>query len=891
MRRFLFRLANLFLPRRAEREMGREMESHLALMAEEFERRGLSPSEAARTARLAYGGVDQARELHRDARSFVWIEQLVKDLRYASRNLRRSPGFTLVAAAVLALGIGANASIFAVYNAIALKPLPVADPGRVVRLKRWFARRTIGDVQYNFAYPEYQYLREHAVAISALVAASESFPVTARLAERELPNPLTGHAVSTNYFADLGIPPWLGRMFLPDEERSVVLSYSFWQREFRGDTKAIGQTIELNRAVYTIIGVAPRDFTGTAVFPAQADFWAPLPAIEQLDPTYGPGWRDWRDSTSPGFQLLARVKNGYWRSQARAEMDWLVREFLAGRREPDRTTAITLERTSYLGTAGDINGFRASAAALWTAVSLILLVACANVANMSLARGAARRREIALRLAIGARRGRVVRQLLIEAILVAVLGGLGAVLAAGWAGHMLWAALSGILQGFRIHLFELDPAPDWRLFAYGLAISVATGILFGLAPALRLTRVDLHAAMKDQNPMSLGPAGRSGLRGVFLATQVAVSVLLLMTSGILLTAQSDSANEPGFDTRNTYLLLNYNEPGDSKTNTRRIRERLMRVPELSGVAIGDVPLMGNGLSVPMTVGPSVRETLVSYESDGYFEAMGIRILRGRGFTRVEADSLAPVAIVSDATARFFWPGLDPLGKRFTLSGAYQKKLIEFEVVGVAKDIRYEVITELDPGHVYLPTDSGEGRLFGGLVFRIRGDRGRALQAVRAALQSANPKSAPALAMVSMEDGPVAIQRKFMAALARFSSVLTFIALMLAAAGVYGVVAFLVSLRKRELGIRIALGASARQVLSIVIGDALRPVLVGMLIGFPLAGGLSILLDSSQSFRESLFLDPVAYGFLAVVLVIALAAGAAPAQRALRIDPAMSLRDE
>ncbi len=398
MRRLFARFANLFRRRGAEREMSREIEAHLALLREDFERRGMSAEEAMLAARREYGGVELAKELHREARSFIWMEQLLKDVRYAWRNLLRSPGFTLAAAIALALGIGANAAIFGVYNSVALKQLPVADPGRVVRLKRWFQQKR-DETQYSFADSEYRYVRDRNGIFSAVVAsyggvdADGGISTLASIGGSAEQEHLEGRAVSANYFAGLGVAAYLGRTFLPDEDRSpganavAVLTYRFWRRRLQGDTKVVGRSIALNGLPYTIIGVAPPKFTGTDLFPTEFAFWVPLSMIGQLDPPRG---ANRAGATLPGpreFQLLARLKNGVSRAKAQAETDLLIRQFLSGFHEAGRTTAVTLERTSYFGNTDDMPVFRQFTFGLLAVASLVLLVACANVANMLLARG------------------------------------------------------------------------------------------------------------------------------------------------------------------------------------------------------------------------------------------------------------------------------------------------------------------------------------------------------------------------------------------------------------------------------------------------------------------------------------------------------------------------
>jgi macrolide transport system ATP-binding/permease protein len=908
MRRFLARFANLFRRRGAEREMAREIESHLALLREDFERRGLAPEEATLAARRAYGGVEQSKELHRDARSFVWIEQLVKDVRYAWHNLLRNPGFTLVAVFAVALGIGVNATIFGIFNAAALKQLPVSDPSRVVRLKRWY--QSPRGNQFYFTEAEYRYLREHSTAFAPLVASdigddgdgisalatAPAWGVRAKLAG--------GHAVSANYFAGLGVRPRLGRTFLPEEDRApganpvVVLDYRLWQLSFHGDPKVLGQTVKLNDVAYTIVGVAPEKFAGTDMSIVQSDFWVPLSLAPQLDALRSS--RRGPAPPSPHLFLMARLKKGVSRERAQAETDVLIRRYATAHPEPIRTVAITLPGVSYFDYDTDLRPFQTFIAGVSVLVGLVLLCACANVTNMLLARGASRQREIAVRMALGAGRGRVVRQLLTESVMLACLAGAAAIPLSAWAGKVLYLALIGVLRGLHFNFIDVDVSPDARVLVYGLALSAIAGILFGLAPALRFTRLDLSAAMKDEGWVFGARLSRSRLRGLLLGAQVAVSVLLLMTSGVMMTVvRAAQTPDLGYETHNTYILMTGDTEGTeatgdetSPTAARRLRERLRALPEIGGVAIGGVPLGSDTFSAAMSVGKRSQPALISHETDGYFETMGIRLLRGRDFSPQEAARRAPVAVISEATARVFWPGEDPLGKSFSLHAVPNrfKDVTDFEVIGVARDVRDDQIAQADPSHVYLPNDGDPASYQGGLMFRIRGDREKALTAVQSAVEAVDRNLLPGLNLVNVEEGPVGMYRNLYRVLAVFSAALTLLALTLAAVGIYGVMAFLVSQRTREIGIRMALGATSPALIRKISIDGLRPVLIGMAIGFPAAAVLDMLIEK-DGLRDSMFVDPTAYGLLAVVLAIAAAASVIPARRAMRVDPAEALRHE
>ncbi len=897
MRRFFARFATLFRRRLAETEMSREMDAHLALLQDEFESQGMRPKEAWLAAKRAYGGVEQAKERHRDARSFVWIEQFFKNLRYAGSNLLRNPGFTLVAVGALALGIGVNATIFGIYNAVALKQLPLADPSSVVRIKRFFGSNAYA-YRYNFAYTEYEYLREHTSVFSGLTAATSAIPVLAAVAAA--PEHLYGYAVSVNYFEKLGVNARIGRTFLPTEDGSpganavVVLSYRYWQRKFQSAPNVVGQIIKLNGLPYTIVGIAPQGFAGTDATPTESAFWAPLSMLDQLQPEFGPAsnstWREqFRDSNHPGFQIMARLKDGISREKAQAETDLLIRQYLSGYRERQPTTAVTLQRTSYFGSSGDF-WMKMLAATILTVVSLVLVVACANVANMLLARGVARQREIGIRLALGASRGRVIRQLLTESMLLSLLGGAAGILLSAVASRLLWASLVTVIPNFRQFLVELDVGPDAHVLTYGLVLSVVTGILFGLAPALQSTRPDLYSATKTMG-------ARSRLRGLLLGIQVAVSVLLLVVSGGLMGGVVSSfvtANDLGFETRDSYVVQgNFgSDRTKARASVQRLRERLETMPEVSSVAIGWAPLQG-ALPFPMTAGKWKGQAATTWASDTYFETLGIPILKGRGFTRNEADRDAPVAVVSESTARRVWLGEDPLGKRLTLD--LPGTLTDYQVVGIAKDVRFTVITEIDPLLVFLPNGPAS-RFRGGLLFRIRGNRDKALVAAQSAAESVvDPGVLATLNLVSLEDGPVAVQRGFLRILGAFAGSLTLLSLTLASVGIYGVMAFLVNQRTREIGIRMALGATPRLVIRNVMLQGVWPVLIGTLVG--VAGAVALerapAIQGARQFILSppTLSDPVFYGELALVFAIVVLASLVPARRALRVDPVVALRHD
>ncbi len=903
MRRSLARFANLFRRRRAEREMTREIEAHLALLREGFEQRGLSPQKAAREARLAYGGVDSAKELHRETRSFVFVEQFVSDLRYAARNLFRNRGFTAVAVAALAIGLGANASVFAIYNAVALKPLPVADPDRVVRLKRWFARSAQGPNQFLFSDAEYRYLRAHSTVFSGLVAvdggADEDggLSVLARIGVAMAQEHLDGRAVSDGYFDVLGVPIRLGRGFAAEEDRAhngsrvLVLTDSFWERRFERDPQVIGQTIQMNGFPYVVIGVAPPKFTGTDLFATRFDFWIPLSMVPEFDPPAHPESPDAAFSAGAHtLHLLARLRPGVTRAQAQAQTGLLLRRYLTPLREKTPTTAVTLQRTSYNSDPDSLGGFSGELIAGAIVLSLLLIVACANVANMLLARGASRQREIAIRLALGCGRARVIRQLLAESVTLAMLGGALAIPMASIAGHWMQISAQAVFQGFRINIVPADTSPDFRLLAYGFGLSVVTGVIFGLAPALRFTRLDLNAAMKDEGSI-FGPRfRRSRLRSLLLAVQVTVALpLLLLSGGLLNQFRLAATSSLGFESRHAYLVAY-----DGDYDVRRLRQRLDAVPEVAASAVGDMPLLGNGSRASLRAAQWNGPTFISNASDHYFETMAIRLARGREFTRQETADGAAVVVISEAAARRAWPHSDPLGRRLSISQE-NGKFSDYEVIGVAHDVHYNDISEPDALHVYLPTDGVKPHSEGRLVIRIRGNRDRALGAVQSAIGAADRRLLPSLQLIGMEEGPVALQRGFTRLATAIAGILTLLALSLASVGIYGVMAFLVGQRTREIGIRMALGANSRAIIRGVVIQGLRPVFFGMAAGFAAAVALDAWDRSTDlvpdTMLHSMFGDPIIYSEIVLMLAVALLASALPARRATQVDPMVALRHE
>lgn len=903
LRRLFKRLINTLTRRRNDERLKEEIEEHLALQTADNIRAGLPPAEARRQAVLKFGAVEAIKEEYRAHRGLHFLETLARDFAYAFRMLGKNPGFTSVAVLTLALGIGTNTTLFSAYNALALKPLPVSDPGTVVRFERWLQSGGVGDVQYGFSYPEFAYVRDHQKDFSALVTASWNLlPSEGLLRGAPVPQRMVGQLVSANYFTAFGIRPLLGRPFAANEDQTpggnavIVISYPFWHRAFQDDPGAVGQVVVLNSVPFTIVGVAPKEFTGTSIFPQIPDFWTPVSMQAELARS-----GDWlHDTRFRSFLVFGRLKPSIARRSAQAEADLLIRQFASTYVERDKTKAVTLEHPSYFPNT-DTLPFRVVMAGLMLIVGLILFVACVNVANMLLARAAVRQREISTRRALGATRARIVRQLLAESVLLAFFGALAGIILSIWTTQLLGAFLQRNAT-VGTYLSGINLALDWRVVVYALMVSLGAGTLLGLSPALHLVRQDLAAALKNETG-SLGKIRGSRVRSFLIGAQVAASVLLLAIAGLLtrglLRAQ---AADPGFDIRNNFVLTGnlpasgFSLAGLVATNPTLL-DRLRALPKFSGVTLGTAPYWGTW-SPYIRVGQSRSQILGSYASDGYFDQLQIPLVRGRTFTPEESKTGAPLAVVSESLSRSFWPNQDPLGQTFALDMNFQGKWQTFQIIGVAKDVRFANITRIDPAHVYLPAGvPGSGGL--NILVRIQGDPRAALSEASALIGTVAKEPYPDLQVINIDQGLAGQQRVLSQSLTTIALILGVMALVLAGVGIYGVLSYLVGLRTKEIGVRIALGASPVDVIRNVIVTGLRPAFGGMVAGMAIAGALSLLLHGTLIFPGSMdllygvpFYDPVTFlGLFCFALVIAAIASAVPARRAMSIDPVSAIRCE
>jgi predicted permease len=809
---------------------------------------------------------------------------LVRDLQYTLRTLRRNPGFTIVAVIALALGIGVNTSIFSLYNALALRPLPVKDPERVVRLFQTHSGESGAGV---FSYPQFVDYRDRNSVLSGLAAWSWA---SAAMGSGDRVEDVKAMFVSGNYFDVLGADTAAGRTFVPEEDRTpdshpvVILSCGFWERRFARDPALVGRTILLNGNPFTVVGVAARNFAGTD---AEApEIWLPIMMTATIAPERGTGV--FQDRNGHWLQVIGRLKPGVSWAQARAAMDVLSGQ-LAQTYAEDKSSGVSLAAATFLPP----NVEKASTpivVLVMGAVGMVLLIACANVANLLLARATARRQEIGVRLSLGATRGRLVRQLLTESLVISMLSGVAGLLLAAWSSSVLMRVVKPPFVG----TLNFNVAPDLRVLGYAFAVSLATGIIFGLVPAFHASKHGVNDLIKT----GMRLRRRTWASDLFVVAQVGLCAFLLVAAGLLLRALGRAqTTDPGFDTKHVVVLsldmrLHHYDPAAAVAFERRVADRLKSLPGVKTVSLAAiVPLgsadMGTGVAIEgHEPKPDAPPLIVSQNvvSPGFFETLGIPVLRGRGFQDADWNKGPEVGIINETTARRFWPGQEAIGKRLRVgeSKAYA------EIVGVVKDTRSTYLWQTDELYLYSPA-------------KAESNPGPDLKILVRAAGNAQPLMGVLPGVVRELDRSVQVSVKPMEENldvwiwpsrvgATLGAAFGLLALTLAAVGIYGVVAYTVSWRTHEIGIHVALGAQRGQVLCMVLGHGMALVAAGGVAG--LAAGFTI----SRLLAKFLYGlpagDPVTFGAVAAGLAaVALIANYAPAQRALRVDPMVALRYE
>ncbi|MCU1318425.1 MAG: hypothetical protein JWN63_3747 [Candidatus Acidoferrum typicum] len=934
MRKFralLLRLGGLFRRSRRDEELAAEMDSHLQMHIEDNLPAGMSAAEARRQALIKLGGIEQTKELVRERRGLPILDLLLQDLSFGARMLRKNPGFTAVAVLTLALGIGVNTAIFTAFDALVLRPRAVKDPDSLAAV----FRTTSGERTGRFSYPDYIYYRDHSKSFSeftllafGMAITSSDLPTTGPSATPrfagavgfQLPQLLQGSAqpigcyfVSGNYFQMLGAVPLLGRIVLPSDDQPsappvVLMSGNFWQRQFHSDPKVVGSVLHLNGVAFTVIGVTPLDYLGTT--PAVPDLWAPVVAKVHLG---GLSAKDLESRLVIAGMPMGRLAPGVSLSDAQAELGVLAAQLRNSYPEDERNSSISVVSGSDNLAALDSETWPVVVAAM-TAVALLLLIACANVASLLLARAAARRKEIAVRLALGAGRWRLLCQLLTESLLIALLAGVLGLALAGWMLHLLIVEIASALPSFW-GTIALQISPDVRIFAYTLLVSCMAGIAFGLAPALQASKSDVNSALKEEGSAFGQRLSRSRLRGILIAGQMAACLVLLISSALLLRGSQRALKiDPGYETRRVACLemynpanLHYSQPRLLQLN-RDLIQGIANLPGVHSVAqasrdpIGGirwVPVspLNTGPSIPGGGGSASPVAGYSYVTPNYFETLGIPIVRGRNFTPREAEGQSPVLVVSEATARRFWTGEDPIGKHLKIGsekgtmsfpGEKDPFVASSEVVGVARDVRSMDLRKIDESYVYLPL-SQTHQWTRTLLARTDGDPTPLLPAIGREVRRVDANlpviGAPLYTMVSMN--PFFVVSRIGGLLASIVGVL---GLLLACTGVYGMVSYSVAQRTREIGIRMALGAQSFQVLRHVMREGFQPILAGIVIGIVASAGISRLMAATLFGLNPM--DAVSFSGVSLLLgAIALLATWLPARRATEVDPMLALRYE
>jgi predicted permease len=949
LRRTLSRFRNIFRNNRAEEELAREVASHLTLLADDFERRGMSPEEARLAAKRAYGGVEQAKQAHRDERSLFWIEQTVQDLRYALRMLARAPGFAAVAILTLALGIGANTAIFSVIDAVMLRALPGEDPQRL-EIFSWnshhdpklSAHSDYGDCHdkggagdCSFSVPFYEALRSQTKTFSGVIAFAG--PLDVGFSGNGPASIARGEYVSGDYFSTVGTNTIVGRPLgsaddVPTATPAIVLDYGYWQRAFSADPSAVGRTVRLNGVDVVIVGVAEPGFTSLTPGKSQ-DFFMPL-SLAKLVRSEQWGKQDRLSDPASWWVVVAgRLKPGISIEQAQAEATTLFHSEALHAAKPifsegDAPALRLLPAREALN--GESSEIAAMLELIMTAVGFVLVIACANVAGLILARSANRQKELAVRQALGAGRARIARQLLTESLVLANTGGALGILVAVWGVHALTRLISSSLD----HPFPFVIAPDWRVLAFTGGVTLATGILCGLAPSLRSARADLTPSLRENASSISGGASQGGRRfrasDALVVAQVALSVVVLVGAGLLVrTLHKLGTLDPGFDAHNVLLfgihpsLAGYKDRQTAQLY-RELQERFNSLPGVVSASYSEDALLSGSWSAgdvhldgaPPKTNANTAKLRVGLD---FFRTMRIPVLSGRvfasaDFASAEATNAAVTAagdadasgnlstaaqpkaepqpasvpvLVNQAFARKYFPNQNPVGRH--MGNAQNDEPATgpqpgYLIVGIVGDTKYSRLRRDVAPTMFLP-QVGKSAHF---ELRTAGDPAALVKQVRAMVaQADNNLPLFDVRTQTQQIEQMLYQERLMAHL---SSFFAFLALLLACIGLYGLLSYEVARRTRELGIRMALGAQRRELMRLVVRRGLLLALTGAVIGIGTAMAVTRLM-AAMLYSVHPY-DPATFAGVCILLVlVALGACSIPARRAMRVNPMVALREE
>jgi len=875
---FLRRVRGLWRSETIHREITDELQFHMDMRVEENIRRGMSPDEARRDAERSFGNLTRIKEQGYDVRGGRWLETVWQDLRYGARSLVKNPLFTLIAVLTLALGIGANTAIFSIVNAVLLRPLPYREPEKLMTI--WTTRRQQGQGQFRTSLPNFKDWREQSRVFEGMAAYGINLY---NLTGGGEPEQIRGAQVSEDFFNVMGVQAALGRTFTPEDNSGnfVVLSDAFWRRRFNSDPGVIGKTLTLNGTNFTIVGVmsARFDFPGQEVV-----MWVTLSQATSGAPNYA------NLRTNHSFCVVARLKDGVTPKQAQTEMDVIASRLQQQYPETNANLGVSVIPL-YEQVVGNV---RLAMLVLLGAVAIVLLISCANVANLLLARAVSREREFAIRAALGAGRWRLIRQLLTESLLLALLGGAGGVLLAVWGISSLNRLDPGDVPRFD------QVSVDGVVLGFTLAVTVLSGIIFGIAPALS-AKANLSVALKDSGKGAIGTRRGQRLRSVLVVSEIALALILLVSAGLMIRSFLRLlAVDPGFNPHNLLtmqIILPPSKYADSQRIAnvyREIFERLALQPGVEAVGAGTgLPPVFNQLRSSFTVeGYQSSSSSERYQmianilsiNPEYFKTLGIPLIAGRAFSDQDNERAPRVAVISQRMVKRYFPDRQAIGSRLSFGGAANPQ--RCMVVGVVSDVKYSGgLSSAEEDAIYLPYSQAPTK---GMYLMIRAgaDPLSLVASARSVVRSvdADVPIANIRIMDEVIDSSVARPRLIVALLGLFGA----IALTLAVIGIYGVISYAVAQCAQEIGIRMALGARPSDVLRMMVGRGARLALAGVAIG--VIGSFA----ATRALGDLLFgvgpTDPLTFGGVATLLTgVAILASYIPARRALKVDPVTALK--
>ncbi|HET7537395.1 MAG TPA: ABC transporter permease [Candidatus Didemnitutus sp.] len=898
LRQFWFRLVALFRRRNWEAEMAEEMRQHLDQRADELVAEGMAPEEARYAAQRAFGGLLQIQESCRDERRLPMLESLSRDVRFAVRALGKNPGFTATAVLTLALGIGAGTALFSTFNTFVLHPLTLPQSNRLVRI--WVTNPALSYNSRYLSWPRYEFIRDHQKSFSDVAAAN--FAGYSLMREGANPESLNALQVTANFLPTLGVTPWRGRNFTPEEDAVggpdvAILSYECWQRYFGGRESIVGESIRLGGAPYAVVGILPpalsNPYGGVMVVVPRA--FEPQDIATQIVRNGG-GYLD----------VTARLKEGVALEQADAEVKALAQNYRAAfpmhtdGRHDGATKAFAEEL---------VGNFKPTFYLVMVAVGLVMLIACANVASLFFARLSTRRKEIAVRLSLGATRGQLVRQFMAESLVFSAAAGVLGVIFAWWAIDLIRriivasignSGVAGFLETSQLPL-GANLSVDGPTLAFTVGLATLTALIVGCVPALEASRAGVAEVLKDSVRSAAGGIRGARLRAGLIVGQVALSVVLLVGSALLLMSLARlQRTQPGFEPRGVATAyVSIADTGQRYATGRqqadfygRLIERFEALPQVKSAAVGyDVPLIGFQASTTYVIGgqpvPPASErgrAWIDSISEHYFATMGIPLREGRIFDERDNDQAPNVCIVNESFAARLFPGESAVGK-ILLRGAMAE--IKCRIVGVVGDVKSASLSEPAPDEIYLPIRQLP-RSTGTLVVRTEGDPAALQTTLRSALAAVD--DTVALTFFTTMDSALGSSLFFQRITAGLTGAFAGVALLLSAVGLYSVIAYTITQRMAEIGLRMALGARREQVVRLILRSGLRLVARGLLLGLGIAAGVGRLMTSLLYQVQPL--DPFIYGGVAVLFaLIAALACLLPALRASRIDPLVALHAE